>query len=235
MRRPRRQERAWRAIYKRWETEHLPSQSDKSLRTIQLLTRSRSFGMGLFIEKPKQQGRLVSSRLVSLYCLNPARPSAPTRHTRQRIKPSMCRLGIQSEQTSETHQLAAAAASRRHRPRSSSLLQRSAANRIRKKEQRRRRLARVWEAQTCASRRRFRCRLQCTGDFSDREGGRRSPCVKPAPFQMQIQCTRDHHRAAAAATVGDRPLARQAASTAGASRKKIQRGPRRPRATRANG
>jgi hypothetical protein len=33
---------------------------------------------------------------------NPARPSAPTRHTRQRIKPSMCRLGIQSEQTSET-------------------------------------------------------------------------------------------------------------------------------------
>ncbi len=33
---------------------------------------------------------------------NPARPSAPTRHPRQRIKPSLCRLGIQSEQTSET-------------------------------------------------------------------------------------------------------------------------------------
>ena len=62
--------------------------------------------------------------------------------------------------------------------------------------------------------------IQCTDDFSDREGGRRSPCVKPAPFQMQIQCTCDHHRAAAAATVGDRPLARPAASTAGASRKK---------------
>ena len=56
---------------------------------------------------------------------NPARPSAPTRHTRQRIKPSMCRLGIGSEQMSDTHQLAAAPASSRHRPRSSSLLQRS--------------------------------------------------------------------------------------------------------------
>jgi hypothetical protein len=33
---------------------------------------------------------------------NPARPSAHTRHTRQRIKPSLCRLGIGSEQTSET-------------------------------------------------------------------------------------------------------------------------------------
>jgi hypothetical protein len=33
--------------------------------------------------------------------------------------------------------------------------------------------------------------IQCTGDFSDREGGRSSPCVKPAPFQMQIQCTGD--------------------------------------------
>ena len=116
MRRPHRQERAWRAIYKRWETEHRPSQSHKSLRTIQLLTRSRSFGMGLFIEKPKQQRRLVSSRLVSLYCLNPARPSAPTRHTRQRIKTPMCRLGIQSEQRSETHWLAAAAASNRPDP-----------------------------------------------------------------------------------------------------------------------
>src|SRR5579872_6653992 len=120
--------------------------------------------MGLFIAKPKQ-GRLVSSRLVSLYCLNPARPSAPTHHTRQRIKPSLCRLGIQSEQTSDTHQLAAAPASSRHRPRSSSLLQRSAANRIRKKEQRRRRLARVWEAQTYASRRRFRCRLNALAIF----------------------------------------------------------------------
>jgi hypothetical protein len=39
---------------------------------------------------------------------NPARPSAPTGHTRQRIKPSLCRLGIQSEQISETHRLAAA-------------------------------------------------------------------------------------------------------------------------------
>ena len=46
--------------------------------------------------------------------------------------------------------------------------------------------------------------IQCTGDFSDREGGRRSPCVKPAPFQMQIQCTRDHHHATAAAS-GRRP------------------------------
>ena len=64
---------------------------------------------------------------------NPARPSAPTRHTRQRIKPSLCRLGIQSEQTSETHQLAAAPASRRHRPRSSSLLQRSPPTGIAKK------------------------------------------------------------------------------------------------------
>ena len=44
---------------------------------------------------------------------NPARPSAPTRHTRQRIKPPICRLGIQSEQTSDTHQLAAAPASGR--------------------------------------------------------------------------------------------------------------------------
>ncbi len=38
---------------------------------------------------------------------NPARPSAPTRHTRhtrQRIKTPMCRLGIRSEQTSETRQ-----------------------------------------------------------------------------------------------------------------------------------
>ena len=96
---------------------------------------------------------------------NPARPSAPTRHTRQRIKPSMCRLGIGSEQTSDTHQLAAAPASSRHRPRSSSLLQRSAANRIGKKEQRRRRLARVWEAQTYASRRRFRCRLNALAIF----------------------------------------------------------------------
>ena len=34
----------------------------------QLLTRRRSFGMGLFIDKP-EQGRLVSSRLVSCYCL----------------------------------------------------------------------------------------------------------------------------------------------------------------------
>jgi len=33
----------------------------------QLLTRRRSFGMGLFIDKP-EQGRLVSSRLVSCYC-----------------------------------------------------------------------------------------------------------------------------------------------------------------------
>ena len=34
----------------------------------QLLTRRRSFGMGLFIDKP-EQGRLVSSRLVSLLLL----------------------------------------------------------------------------------------------------------------------------------------------------------------------
>ena len=47
---------------------------------------------------------------------NPARPSAPTRHTRQRIKTPMCRLGIQSEQRSETHWLAAAAASNRPDP-----------------------------------------------------------------------------------------------------------------------
>ena len=66
---------------------------------------------------------------------------------------------------SDTHQLAAAPASSRHRPRSSSLLQRSAANRIGKKEQRRRRLARVWEAQTYASRRRFRCRLNALAIF----------------------------------------------------------------------
>src|SRR6185437_14002621 len=62
--------------------------------------------------------------------------------------------------------------------------------------------------------------IQCTDDFSDREGGRRSPRVKPAPFQMQIQCTCDHHRASTAATVGDRPLARQAASAARAYAKK---------------
>ena len=72
--------------------------------------------------------------------------------------------------------------------------------------------------------------------FFGSRGRPKSPCVKLAPFQMQIQCTRDHHPAQAAA-VGRRraPLARQAASTASASRKKIQRGPRRPRATRANG
>src|SRR5579872_7035143 len=161
--------------------------------------------MGLFIAKPKQ-GRLVSSRLVSLYCLNPARPSAPTHHTRQRIKPSLCRLGIQSEQTSETHQLAAAPASRRHRPRSSSLLQRSAANRIRKKEQRRRRLARVWEAQTYASRRRFRCRLNALAIITAAAVGGRRPPLGPASGQRR-RCIR----------------------------KKIQRGPRRPHTTRANG
>ena len=194
MRRPRRQERAWRAIYKCWETEHLPSQSDKSLRTIQLLTRSRSFGMGLFIEKPKQ-GRLVSSRLVSLYCLNPARPSAPTRHTRQRIKTPMCRLGIQSEQTSDTHQLAAAAASSRHRPRSSSLLQRSPPTGLAKKN------SGDAASRACGKRKPMQA------GRSVPEGRRREVArVKPAPFQMQIQCTRDHHHATAAASGRRRPL-----------------------------
>ena len=115
---------------------------------------------------------------------NPARPSAPTRHTRQRIKPSMCRLGIGSEQTSDTHQLAAAPASSRHRPRSSSLLQRSAANRIGKKEQRRRRLARAWEAQTYASRRRFRCRSMHWRFFGSRGRVRRANLRNAEHFQM---------------------------------------------------
>ena len=233
MRRPRRQERAWRAIYKCRETEHLPSQSDKSLRTIQLLTRSRSFGMGLFIEKPKQ-GRLVSSRLVSLYCLNPARPSAPTRHTRQRIKTPMCRLGIQSEQTSDTHQLAAAAASSRHRPRSCSLLQRSPPTGFAKKN------SGDAASRACVKHKPVQADAVSDADsmhwrFFGSRGRPKSPCVKPAPFQMQIQCTRDHHRAAAAASGRRPPLGPASGQRRPCIRKKIQRGPRRPRTTRANG
>ena len=131
----------------------------------------------------------------------------------------MCRLGIQSEQTSETHQRAAAAASSRHRPRSCSLLQRSPPTGFAKKN-----------SGDAASRACMKRKPAQAGAVSDAEskhgrffGSRGRPKValrKPAPFQMQIQCTRDHHRAAAAATVGDRPLARPAASAAGALRKK---------------
>ena len=169
----------------------------------------------------------------------------------------MCRLGIESEQTSDTHQLAAAPASSRHRPRSSSLLQRLAANRIRKKEQRRRRLARAYEAQTYASWRRFRCKFNALaifriasraretsksaqrGALSDVEFNALAIFGSPGaaePFRSRIQCTRDHHRAAAAA-IGRRrapwPGKRPAPPVHRA--KIIQRGPRRPRATRANG
>ena len=125
---------------------------------------------------------------------NPARPSAPTRHTRQRIKTPMCRLGIRSEQTSDTHQLAAAAASSRHRPRSSSLLQRSPPTGFAKKNS--------GDAASRACRKRKPMQADAVSDansmhwrFFGSRGRPKSPCVKPAPFQMQIQCTRDHHRA----------------------------------------
>ena len=184
-----------------------------------MLTRSRSFGMGLFIEKRKQQRRLVSSRLVSLYCLNPARPSAPSRHTRQRIKPSLCRLGIQSEQTSDTHQLAAAPASRRHRPRSARCSS-GAANRIRKKEQRRRRLARVYEVKTCTSRRRFRCRFNALAIFRIARAAEDRPAQSRRRFRCRFNALATITAPRLRPAVGDRPLARPAASADGASRKK---------------
>ena len=124
---------------------------------------------------------------------------------------------MDKEQQRASHQLAAAAASRRHRPPSSSLLQRSPPQDLQKRTAATPPRARVGSV-NLRKPTPFQMQIQCTGDFSDREGGRRSPCVKPAPFQMQIQCTCDHHHAAAAAS--DRPLARQAASAAGAYAKK---------------
>ena len=91
------------------------------------------------------------------------------------------------------HQLAAAAASRRHRPRSCSLLQRSPPTGFAKKN------SGDAASRACGKRKPMQADALSDADamhrrFFGSRGRPKSPCVKPAPFQMQIQCTRDHHR-----------------------------------------
>ena len=158
-----------------------------------------------------------------LHCVkNPARPSAPTRQARQRIKPSLCRPGIQSEQTSETHQLAAA------RPAVGS-------DPVAARCSSQRRLARAYEVQARASRRRFRCRFNARAVFRIARAAevrcRKAGAVSDAD-SMQLRPSPRRGCGQHSATTswpGQRPALPVHHA------KKIQRGSRRPRARRANG
>ena len=131
------------------------------------------------------------------------------------------------------HQLAAAAASRRHRPRSSA--SGAPPTGFCKKEQRRRRLARVCEAQTRVTRRRFRCKFNALAIFRVARAAEDRPAQSRRRFRCRfnalatITAPRLRPRSATAPWPGQRPAPPVHYA------KKVQRGPRRPHTTRANG